>query len=174
MYVSAQVSILRDGPKAIEVAYTRTPGPDPTVRGIQLEAPEGATPRECALILYQGWARLQGNLCIVPGCTYAPKLWGRCDSHEIAPKCAGPECERPPLVKGYCQAHYVQTRTGGVMAPLRPRSTGPTVGLTLRIPVSTLALLGPTPGPKILEIITEYLTPQKGSPTTLAPYRSKG
>ncbi len=48
--------------------------------------------------------------------------------------CTGPKCDRPAYRSGLCSGHYSQRMRKQSLRPLRDRSAGPMVRVSLRVP----------------------------------------
>ena len=175
-FAFAHYDAIRLGLGALPDLIFYHPSPSAKSRKMWLECAPGETKQATALRLMQAHAKLARNVCIIPGCAQIPYRAGRCKDHPLYPEgrtCYGPKCARPVTAHGLCATHYYQQRRGMELTIIGPPGKRATI---LRVVLSPhqIYLLGESPAVKAAEIITEYLTPQKGSATPLAPYRSKG
>ena len=176
-YVNAPYGALLSDARTLESALTFSPSPRLNATKLWLEAPEGEPLADTLSKLRMAGVKLSQAQCVIPGCTKSPARAGRCANHPLFPMrrrdCEFPGCDRPATSRGMCASHYAQSRRESPLTPLRTRGE-PYTAVKITLPDATIDKLGPDVAAKIVEIITEYLTPQKGSATPLAPYRSKG
>lgn len=176
-YVNAPYEALLSGSSILERALTFCQFPRINATKLWLEVAPDAPLADTLRKLQEAGSKLRTGHCVIGTCTKRPVRAGRCEDHPVYPArrrpCSFPGCGRPATGMGMCASHYAQYRRESPLAPLRTRGE-PYTAIKITLPNATLDKLGPDAAAKILEIITEYLTPQKGSPTPLAPYRSKG
>ena len=164
-FAFAHFDAIRLGLSALPELIHFHPAPSTRSTKVWLECAPFEPKRETAERLIQAHQKFARGVCIMPGCAQIPWRGGRCKDHPLYPErrtCYGPKCARNVTAAGLCATHYYQQRRGAELTIIgAPGSRVRT--LKVYLPPHLIDALGEAPAMEAARILTEYLTPQKGS-----------